>query len=163
MKIIGFLFINFVAYALAAQEIDVKASITKVERNTNKWLLIITSSEQTIEFTKVLKPIDVEDDLLIEYKITDKSDQVLGEGSGPLCTLPKSKDGIMVHLMGKFLGVNLECPVDKKEGDKPSAVTFGQIVLDENPGAGTKLFIEISIKKEDTAIVTLNLDGGPQQ
>ncbi|XP_063973414.1 uncharacterized protein LOC135160615 [Diachasmimorpha longicaudata] len=157
MKIIGVFLINLVAYTLAAQEITVNATIEKVERQINKWLLIVTAAEDVILSTTVQKPITNEADLAIEYKVVDKSDKVLGEGSGPLCTHPKSKDGLMVHLMGKFLGINLECPVREKTGDRPLMASVLDIALDEKPEEMVPLCITLSIKEEGTTIVTLTL------
>ncbi|XP_011302244.1 uncharacterized protein [Fopius arisanus] len=158
MKAITFFLITILSYTLASQEVDVRASVYEVKPKINQWLFITTSSEKTIEQVVVQKPITADDELSIEYNITNKDDKVLGQGSGPFCSNPASKDGIIVSLLSQFLGINLECPVEQKQVEKPPNIVSGKIVVDENPGKH-KIFIEMSIKKGTASLITVSVSG----
>ncbi|XP_015114180.1 uncharacterized protein LOC107039196 [Diachasma alloeum] len=157
MKLIVFLFINFVAYA-ASEQYAYSANLEKVTKQANPWMIVDTYGDSSVEEVVIPEEITDDDGLTIEYSIKDESDNVVAEGSGPLCSEPDSMDELMGSLLGQFLDVDLECPISKQKGKRVATYQTGPIELAEDPGSG-QLFSDISIKKGDQAIVTVSVYG----
>ncbi|XP_011302241.1 uncharacterized protein [Fopius arisanus] len=155
MKLIASLLVSLVA-SVVCETINFKGSVDQVKKQTNQWLIVKSSDGKRIESTTVQKEITDDDDLKVEYSFKDKTDKVLGESSSRLCTESDSEEGMVISLLGSFLNLDLTCPIAKQKGEEGGGVRSGKIVLSENPGEGTKIFFDISIKKGDTAILTLS-------
>ncbi|XP_063973415.1 uncharacterized protein LOC135160616 [Diachasmimorpha longicaudata] len=158
MKLIALLFINCVAI-VASDQYALSGTVEKVTKQPNQWMIVKTSGDKTIEQVVIQKEITAEDDLMVKYSIKDRSDAIIAEGNGPLCDDSESMARMMADLLGLYLDVDLQCPISKQKGTKPSSYQSGPIELAEDPGQGAKLWSEISLTKNDQAIVTINTYG----